>query len=64
MKRKKTVAEVVCEKKLKRKVIDGLKQLMRCVLKAKGLTTPTAKMLSFYTFFSFFLKSPVGDIKE
>ena len=64
MKRKKTVAEVVCEKKLKRKVIDGLKQLMRRVLKAKGLTTPTAKMLSFHTSFSFFLKSPVGDIKE
>jgi hypothetical protein len=49
MKRKKTVAEVVCEKKLKRKVIDGLKQLMRRVLKAKGLTTPTAKRLSFHT---------------
>jgi hypothetical protein len=47
MKRKKTVAEVVCEKKLMRKVVDSLKQLIRRVLKAKGLTTPTAKRLSF-----------------
>jgi 3-oxoacyl-[acyl-carrier-protein] synthase III len=54
MKRKKTVAEVVCEKKLMRKVVDSLKQLIRRVLKAKGLTTPTAKRLSFHTSFLFF----------
>ena len=70
MKRRKILAEVVCEKKLKRKVIDGLKLL---ILKAKGLTTPTAKMLSFHISFSYYLlffffffslKSLVGGIKE
>jgi F0F1-type ATP synthase alpha subunit len=48
LKRKKTVAEVVCEKKLMGKVVDSLKQLIRRVLKAKGLTTPTTKRLSFH----------------
>ena len=31
MKRKKTVAEVLCEKKLMRNVVDSLKQLIRRV---------------------------------
>jgi hypothetical protein len=45
-------------------VIDDLKQLMRRVLKAKGLTTPTAKNAFFSYFLFVFLKSLLGDIKE